>query len=319
MSGRKSPPRATVSVVAEADRSRAVREALAALGPAVTEQLAAARNILLKPNFVSCRHPLAATHVDASRAVLEYIMPHAGGEVIIAEGPALGEAAEGFAQYGYEALAAEFGVTLVDLHCVPTTPLTVYDRDFEPFTVRLARPVVDSDFRIAVGPPKTHDTVLVTLSIKNMVMAAVVRTGKGMGPEDDKWAMHQGYEATNLNLYLGAREAWPHLGVVDGHEAMEGNGPIYGTAVPWGFAAASLDPLALDVTVCKMMGVEPGDVGYLSYCGRAALGVFASDDIALVGGGDPAALARKLKLHDTASGHYRWRLSEKQLEELAAF
>jgi len=319
MSGRKSPSRATVALVAEADRRRAVREALAALEPALTERLAAARKILLKPNFVSCRHPLSATHVDASRAVLEYVMPRAGGEVVIAEGPALGKAAEGFARYGYEALAAAFGVPLVDLNASPTVDLGVYGEDWEPLTVRLARPVVESDFRLAVGPPKTHDAVLVTLSVKNMVMGAVVRTGKGMGPQDDKWAMHQGYEAMNLNLYLAAREVWPHLGVVDGHEAMEGNGPIYGTAVRWGFAAASLDALALDVTVCRMMGVDPGDVGYLSYCGRAGLGAFAPDDIELVGGGDPTALARKLQLHDTASGQYRWRLSEKRLKELAAF
>lgn len=306
-----------MSVVAEADRARAVREALEALGPALPERLARARNVLLKPNFVSCRHPLSATHVDAARAVLEFLRPHVKGDIVIAEGPALGEAAEGFDAYGYRELAGEFGATLVDLNAAPTVTFDVFDERFRPLKVRVARPVLESDFRIAVGPPKTHDAVLVTLSVKNMVMGAVVRAGRGMGPEDDKWAMHRGPAAMNVNLFLVAREVWPQLGVVDGHVAMEGEGPIYGTAVPWGFAAASLDALALDYVVCKMMGVEPGDVGYLYYAGRAGRGAFSEGEIDVVGGGDPAALARKLKLHSTAKAHYDWRLGDAQLEKLA--
>ncbi|NIT36692.1 MAG: DUF362 domain-containing protein [candidate division Zixibacteria bacterium] len=313
------PSKAVVSVVAERDRYCAVREALEALGPALPARLAAAKKILIKPNFVSCRHPLAATHVDASRAVLEYIMPHVGGDVVIGEGPALGEAAEGFDAYGYRALAEEYGVPLLDLNRAPTTSFQVFNENLAPLTVRLAQPALESDFRVAVGPPKAHDAVIVTLSVKNMVMGAVVRTAAAMGPGDDKWAMHQGYPAMNINLYLVAREVWPHLGVVDGHVGMEGDGPIYGSAVPWGFAAASLDPLALDYVVCKMMGVEPSDVGYLYYCGRAGLGAFVEDDIEIAGSGNPAALTRKVKLHATAPAQYDWRLGEAQLAKLALF
>ncbi len=310
-------PRATVSVVARPDRYGAVGAALEALGPALPARLAAARKILVKPNFVSCRHPASATHVDAARAVLELVAEHARGEVVIAEGPALGEADEGFDAYGYRELAEKFGVPLVDLNRAPTVPFKVFDRDFAPLTVRLARPVLESDFRVAVGPPKAHDAVIVTLSVKNMAMGAVVRAGEALAAGDDKWAMHQGYGAMNVNLFLVAREVWPHLGVVDGHVAMEGDGPIYGRPVPWGFAAASLDALALDYVVCKMMGVEPSDVGYLYYAGRAGLGAFADGDIETTGGAAPAAWARKLKLHTTAREQLEWRLSEDKLAELA--
>jgi len=317
MTGDTPRPRAVVSVVAEPDRYGAVRAALLALGAALPARLAAARKILIKPNFVSCRHPASATHVDATRAVLELVARHARGEVVVGEGPALGEADEGFDAYGYRELAAEFGVPLVDLNRAPTKPFQVYDRDFGPLTVRLAEPALESDFRVAVGPPKSHDAVVVTLSVKNMAMGAVVRTGEAMGDGDDKWAMHQDYAAMNVNLFLVAREVWPHLGVVDGHEAMEGDGPIYGTPVPWGFAAASLDALALDYVACKMMGVEPSEVGYLYYAGRAGLGAFADDDIETAGGGDPAALARTLKLHSTARAQFEWRVGEEQLARLA--
>ncbi len=317
MTGDTPRPRAVVSVVAEPDRCGAVRAALSALGPALPARVAAARKILIKPNFVSCRHPASAAHVDAARAVLELVAGHARGDVVVGEGPALGEADEGFDAYGYRELAAEFGVPLVDLNRAPTVPFEVYDRDFRPLTVRLAKPVLESDFRVALGPPKAHDAVVVTLAVKNMAMGAVVRTGEAMADGDDKWAMHQDYAAMNVNLFLAAREVWPHLGVVDGHEAMEGDGPIYGDAVPWGFAAASLDALALDYVVCKMMGVEPSDVGYLYYAARAGLGVFDDEDIDTVGGGDPGALTRRLKLHSTARAQLEWRISEERLARLA--
>lgn len=317
MTARTSPARAVVAVVAEPDRYRAVRGALDGLGPALPAKLARAERILIKPNFVSCRHPLAATHVDAARAVLEFVLPHARGDVMIGEGPALGEADEGFDAYGYRALAEEFGVALVDLNRAPTETFRVFDENFGPLAVRLAKPVLTSDFRVAVGPPKTHDAVVVTLSIKNMAMGAVVRTGEAMGHGDDKWAMHRGYGAMNVNLFLVAREVWPHLGVVDGHVAMEGDGPIYGSAVRWGFAAASLDALALDYVVCKMMGVEPAAVGYLYYAGRAGLGAFDERRLETVGGSDPAALARKLKLHAAAGAQLEWRVGEEVLAKLA--
>jgi len=37
--------------------------------------------------------------------------------------------------------------------------------------VHFSKAVVDSDYRISIGPPKTHDMVGVTLSLKNMAMA----------------------------------------------------------------------------------------------------------------------------------------------------
>lgn len=301
------------------DRRARIRAALDALGPALTDRLKNACRVLVKPNFVSVKHPLSATHVDAARAVLDVVTAHTTGEVMVAEGAALGETDRGFAAYGYQALAEEYGVPLVDLNRAATVTTSVYDSDFQPMTVRVARPVIDSDFRIAVGPPKSHDAVLVTLTIKNMVMGAVVRTVKGFAKGNDKWAMHQGYAAMNVNLYLIARLVWPHLGVVDGEVAMAGDGPIYGYAVPWHFAAASLDPLALDATVTRMMGIDPEDVGYLYYCALAGLGAFRPPEIEVIGNASPESLVKKIELHRTAAEQYGWRLPQEVLAKMNVF
>jgi len=57
----------------------------------------------------------------------------------------------------------------------------------------------------------------------------------------------------------------------------------------------------------------------LYYAGRAGLGAFVEDDVEITGGGNPAALTRKLKLHATAPTQYDWRLGEEQLAKLALF
>lgn len=74
-----------------------------------------------------------------------------------------------------------------------------------------------------MGPPKTHDLVIATLSLKNMAVGSL-RT---------KSACHAGYRGTNLNLYKLAPYVAPHLAVIDGYQGMEGNGPVSGDRVEW--------------------------------------------------------------------------------------
>jgi len=88
------------------------------------------------------------------------------GLLTIAEGPSVQPAAEGFCAYGYEPLIESHGVTLADLNHDEPVPVDVYDWRLRPLRLHLARSVVESDYRISVGPPKTHDVVIVTPSLK---------------------------------------------------------------------------------------------------------------------------------------------------------
>jgi uncharacterized protein (DUF362 family) len=64
-------------------------------------------------------------------------------------------------------VAQDYGAALMDLNHDEPVPVDVYDWRLRPLRLHLARSVVESDFRISVGPPKTHDAVTVTLSLKN--------------------------------------------------------------------------------------------------------------------------------------------------------
>ena len=300
--------------------------------------------VLVKPNFVSVSHQLAATHVDAVRAVLGFVRARYAGSIVVAEGAALSPTWEGFHNFDYERLVEEYGVELVDLNADDAVPVQIYDRRLRPLTVYLARRVVEADYRISVAPPKTHDLVLVTLAIKNMVMGSLVnpqagrRSGgvpglaqrlAGLAPKwvwqsglaewgkgvilgrpggSSKMAMHQGVPVLNLNLARVAPHVWPHLAVIDGWEGMEGEGPGQGHAVPWRVALAGTDSLAVDALTAHLMGFDPALVGYLQYCRQLGLGVGDVGQIEVVGNVAPDDARRPFAPHPAYRRQLAWRL-----------
>jgi uncharacterized protein (DUF362 family) len=101
-------PTSRVALIRGDDRYQNVRQALAYI--AANVELTAKQYAVIKPNFVATHKPLAVTHVDAVRAVLDFVRARYDGPVTIAEGPALEPAAEAFRRYGYEPLAREYGI-----------------------------------------------------------------------------------------------------------------------------------------------------------------------------------------------------------------
>ena len=53
------------------------------------------------------------------------------------------------------------------------------------------------------------------------------------------------------------------IGIVDGIDCMEGDGPIMGTLKHMGLVLIGNCPAAIDATMCRLMEVDPGQVSYL--------------------------------------------------------
>ena len=118
--------------------------------------------------------------------------------------------------------------------------------------------------------------------------------------------MHQSFPVMNLNLFTLAPHFHPHLAVIDGYQAMEGNGPTRGEPVEWRIALASTDWLAADVTAARLMGFDLEEVGYLYYCAQAGYGATDPADIAVVGNARPDRVARRFKRHASTQLQRRW-------------
>jgi len=212
---------------------------------------------------------------------------------VIAESAANGPTLDGFANYGYPRAAAKHGVKLVDLDQEPHEVVQVFDeRDFRPHPVRMSRLLLDpKTFIISAAKLKTHDQVVATLSLKNIIFGAPIkdlgfafgRRGKPGARSDKPIAHGGGIRGINYNLFALAQRLHPHLAVIDGHEGMEGYGPTRGTPVDHRVCLVGMDWLAADRVGVKLMGIDFAKVGYLNYCADAGLGLADLSKIEIVG------------------------------------
>src|SRR5690606_23089346 len=116
---------------------------------------------------------------------------------------------------------------------------------------RLALPVslLESDFIVSMPKLKTHHWAGITCGMKNFFGAlpgAVYGWPKNI--------LHQrGIDESILDLNATIR---PHMSIVDGVTAMEGDGPIMGKARHTGLIAMTTDVVAGDATCCRAIGLD---------------------------------------------------------------
>ncbi len=155
------------------DRYTTVRRAAESIATRV--DWAQHHQVFIKPNLVSTTHPLADTHPDALRAVLDVVRSYTRAPIVIGEGTATQNTWLAYHRMGYVDLVAHYkNVSLLDLNRAEPVSMRAYRHDLRPMTLQVARPVLDASLVISVGPPKTHDFVIVTLSLKNVIMGTLI-------------------------------------------------------------------------------------------------------------------------------------------------
>jgi uncharacterized protein (DUF362 family) len=139
----------------------------------------------------------------------------------------------------------------------------------------LPKTVRGVDFLVSMPKLKTHHWAGVTLSLKNMF--GIVPGGCYGWPKNVlHWA---GIDNSILDINAAAR---PDFAIVDGIIGMEGNGPIQGEPKPCGVLVLGDDPVAVDSTCARIMGLLPGRIKHIA---RAAtlLGHMEREKITLLG------------------------------------
>lgn len=275
------------------------------------------KRVLIKPNNVMIDRQLAASHVDNLEGILEFLKSIGVTEnVMIGESAANGATFEGFDNYGYFNLQKKYSVKLVDLDQEPFELIHVFDeKDFRPHPVRTSSLILDPDtYVISAAKLKTHDRVVATLSLKNIVFGAPIKDlgfswgeRRKAGTINDKPIAHgSGIRGINYNLFSLARVLHPDLSVIDGLEGMEGNGPNSGTPVDHRICIAGTDWLAADRVAVELMGIDYANMGYLNYCADAGMGEGDLNKIEILGEkvGDHI---RTYKLNDNIEKQLIWK------------
>jgi NAD-dependent dihydropyrimidine dehydrogenase PreA subunit len=139
---------------------------------------------------------------------------------------------------------------------------------------------MDSDLLINLPKLKTHGMTTMTLSVKNVF-------GCIPGKRKIQWHLRAGvnrhYFAHMLVELYGIIR--PGLNVVDAVVGMEGEGPNAGNPRKIGLIIAGSDGIAVDSTICQVVGLPPRDVLTNRIGSGLGLGVSQPKDIEVVGEG----------------------------------
>jgi uncharacterized protein (DUF362 family) len=233
--------------------------------------------VLLKPNLVGF-DPLGVmnTHPAVIAAAREAFLALGAAAVLIGDGPAL----ERDTQLVLESIRLrEFTGPLerifVDLNVDDVERVPLPTRASRLKELYFPRTLRGADFVVSMAKLKTHHWAGVTLSLKNMF--GIIPGGCYGWPKNIlHWA---GIDNAILDVN-GA--ACPDFAIVDGIVGMEGNGPIQGTAKAVGALICGDDPVAVDATCCRVMGLLPDRIKHIAAAGTL-LGHVQPDKIQHVG------------------------------------
>ena len=263
----------------EQDLSLLIQESLSVFNPPVKD-----KTVLLKPNMVGL-DPLGVinTHPAVIAAARECFLRLGSAQVLIGDGPAMDRDTEAIVEsVRLRDYAGPLARSFVDLNVDDVQRVVLKTHASRLKELYLPKTALGVDFLVSMPKLKTHHWAGVTLSLKNM-FGIVPGSCYGWPKNVLHWA---GIDRAILDINAAAR---PDFAIVDGIVGMEGNGPIQGTPKDSGVLILGNDPVAVDATCCRVMGLVPERVKYLSGAGTL-LGNLKVDKIQQLG--EPIASVR---------------------------
>jgi len=208
--------------------------------------------VVIKPNLLAPASPEKAivTHPLIIKAAVEYVLDK-GARPVISDSPAIGS---------FEKIIKESGIrdALEGLNVEYAEFRTSLSVDVgKPFNeIEIAADAVNADFLINLPKLKTHAQMLLTLGVKNLFGCIV-------GMKKPEWHFRTGVDRDMfarllVKIYQAVN---PDITIMDGILAMQGEGPgKSGEPRHVGVLLGSRDTFAVDIAVCKMLGISPDRV-----------------------------------------------------------
>jgi uncharacterized protein (DUF362 family) len=220
------------------------------------------KTVLLKPNLVGLDpFRVVNTHPAVIAATRECFLRLGASQVFIGDGPAMDRDTEAILEsVGLREHTGPLARTFVDLNVDDVERVLLKTHASRLNELYLPKTALGVDFLVSMPKLKTHHWAGVTLSLKNM-FGIVPGACYGWPKNVLHWA---GIDRAILDINAAAR---PDFAIVDGIVGMEGNGPIQGTPKASGVLVFGSDPVAVDATCCRVMGLVPERVKYLAQAG----------------------------------------------------
>ena len=235
------------------------------------------KTILLKPNLVGLdTGGIINTHPSVIAAARETFLRLGAATVLIGDGPATErDTIAVLESMKLREFVGSLSGVFVDLNLDNVEHVVLKTRASRLKELYLPKTICGVDYIVSMPKLKTHHWAGVTLSLKNMF--GVVPGGCYGWPKNIlHWA---GIDNCVLDINATVR---PDFAIIDGIVGMEGNGPIQGTPKPSGVLIVGDDPVAVDATGTRVMGLLPEKIKYLTQA-ATMLGHIERDKIKQLG------------------------------------
>lgn len=259
------------------NRRQTVRKAVEELGDDFITKCKEAKSIFIKVNLIDYQYELACTHIDAVRGLLDVIQTYCKTPVKIGDASFRGTKA-GFEQLGYERLLDQyFNVELIDLNDDNVVDGFTIRRDGSLNPIRRSKTAVESDFTICLAPLKVHNKVRLDSCVYSWTTGTWIVppriSASGRVWARWPWLEEEGDEAHGKSIANLYKEKKCDVGIVDGIIAMEGDGPVTGSAVEMGVVLAGFDPVAVDAVAGTLIGLDISNIDYLNEIANENIGI----------------------------------------------
>jgi uncharacterized protein (DUF362 family) len=227
-------------------------------------------SVVIKPNLCTDRVDQIHTANTSSavlRATCEVLLERCSNITIVESDGARYRAEAAFENNGVYRLAKDLGVFVLNLS--KDRPVEVADSRLRGFN--LPRTWLEADVFITLPALKTHATTVFTGALKNQW---------GCIPRHDRMLLHRYLH----DLIATLNKLRPvNIALMDGLTGMQGRGPINGYAINLNALLASRDPVALDATAMRLIGLEPATCKHLCVAHSIGLGEMDSPKIQVNG------------------------------------
>lgn len=236
------------------------------------------QKVLLKPNLLRGDSPdkCITTHPAVVEAVCRMLKDSGVRQIDISDSPAMGSFKFAAQKAGYGLLTGRYGVRFVPF----SNPVSLRTEENIPH-LKIAGNLQDYDRIVNLPKFKSHRQMTLTLGIKNLFGCVI---GKR------KPVLHCLVQNDKVKfgrmLVEIARHVNPCLTIVDGIQAMQGNGPLNGEPYPLSLMASARDMTALDRVLAEIVNVPLEKVYALEAARQKKFGNCDMERIDILGVGD---------------------------------
>lgn len=238
------------------------------------------RHVAIKPNetWASAEDLTACTQADTLSTVIRYIKGYYPRKITVSGGAGAGDTADIFRLLGLDEVIRDEGVEFFDHNRPPFTNVALYHGPQR--EVMVNDHVFDYDTIVSLAQHKAHHIATVTLTMKNIAMSFPAGDYYGH-PRSRRLHAHNFFEDMDGFIAGMCQRFRPGLGIIVGHPAMTGTGPIGGHTFESGIVIAGKDFVAVDAVGAAILGYEK--VSHIQQAEGLGLGTADIHNIEILG------------------------------------